>query len=463
MAERKHRWLMYLLVTVVCASGCSNYLDVEPKDQYLQEKVFKQRETIERALEGIYQKLASPNLYGNTLSMGGVDVMAQYYNCTANHQMSGFQEYNYGDSRVERTFSDLWKEAYSTLLNINSFIEQLKPSAGVISENEQHQYLGEAYGLRAMLHFDLLRLYGPVYSENPNGLAIPYQTAPLPTVQPMEAAHKIADRIMADIDTAQSYLAADPIRLAGAEVPLHNRRFNYYAALALDARASLYMGDKERAMHGAKALMAEAPLRFPWTPKMEQNDSMGMDPLFSSEIIFRLKQPTLQQQYLNYFDPTLSSEALLSPLIGRLQEVYESNPNDLRYVWNWQFAPNTSGGVIPVLIRYRLNDPDDVPLFRIAESFLIAAECEQDSECAFAYLDSLNAQRNVNSTMLHTELQRKLVQTYQKEFWGEGQVFFYFKRLYQKRIPNGSQPGMLRAMSAQQYVVPVPKDELLKR
>ena len=35
---------------------------------------------------------------------------------------------------------------------------------------------GEALGLRAFLHFDLLRLYGPISSENPNGEAIPYRT-----------------------------------------------------------------------------------------------------------------------------------------------------------------------------------------------------------------------------------------------------------------------------------------------
>ena len=36
---------------------------------------------------------------------------------------------------------------------------------------------GEALGLRAFLHFDLLRLYGPVYSVTPTGKAIPYRTS----------------------------------------------------------------------------------------------------------------------------------------------------------------------------------------------------------------------------------------------------------------------------------------------
>jgi starch-binding outer membrane protein, SusD/RagB family len=464
MAKRKNNCLLYILVIAVCASACTDYLNVEPKDQYLQEKVFKQRETIEKALQGIYQKLASPQLYGHTLSLGAVDVMGQYYACAVDHQLSGFQQYNYSDSRAETTFSAGWKEAYAVILNINSFIEQLKPSKGVISEQEQKQYLGEVYGLRAMLHFDLLRLFGPVYTENANASAIPYQTAPQPTVQPIKTAHAVAERVMADIDTAVTYLSEDPIRSGETDVQLHNRRFNYYAALALDARASLYIGNKERALNRAKELIAEAPRRFPWTPKPGQNEMVDIDPLFSSEIIFRLDQPTLQQQYLNNFDPRLPTQAFLSPLRERLQEVFESNPNDIRYAWSWRFAPNQFGVIAPVFIKYELHAPDYVPLFRISESFLIAAECEPTSESAFVYLDSLNVQRNAHpDNHQHIQLEKVLLQTYQKEFWGEGQLFFYFKRRYLQQIPDGNIVGDSLAMSTAQYVVPIPKDELIQR
>ena len=35
---------------------------------------------------------------------------------------------------------------------------------------------GEALGLRAFLHFDLLRMFGPVFAMEPQGKAIPYRT-----------------------------------------------------------------------------------------------------------------------------------------------------------------------------------------------------------------------------------------------------------------------------------------------
>ena len=67
---------------------------------------------------------------------------------------------------------------YNIIANINNFLKYIDKNRSVIKTGKYYELMkGEALGLRAFLHFDLLRLFGPVYSENPTGKAIPYRVS----------------------------------------------------------------------------------------------------------------------------------------------------------------------------------------------------------------------------------------------------------------------------------------------
>ena len=284
--------------------------------------------------------------------------------------------------------------------------------------------------------------------------------AAVPAVYPFDTGQTVGAKILADIDTALQYLASDPVRLGEAEIMVsRKRRFNYYAVMALDARASLYLGQRDRAWNRATALMDEAERWFPAT----SNGSAGpADALFSSEIIFRLDHPTLQQEYRNTFDPKLDEGAILSPLINRLQEVYEYIPNDVRYQWSWRFEPNSVGVAVPTFVKYRIEGDGFVPLFRISEAMLIAAECAPDNERGYEYIHALNARRNA-PTIRHDSFEDDLIGAYRKEFWGEGQLFFCYKRLDRPSVPNANMDEGAQNMSNTTYVIPIPETELQQR
>ena len=70
--------------------------------------------------------------------------------------------------------NETWNKAYSLILNCNLLLENLENPEVKFTGDNYKVIKGETLALRAMLHFDLLRLFGPVYSRNKELPAIPY-------------------------------------------------------------------------------------------------------------------------------------------------------------------------------------------------------------------------------------------------------------------------------------------------
>ena len=61
----------------------------------------------------------------------------------------------------------------------------MKSREELFTGNNYNIIQGEALALRAMLHFDMLRLFGPVYSRNPEATSIPYYTSEVLSPEPL--------------------------------------------------------------------------------------------------------------------------------------------------------------------------------------------------------------------------------------------------------------------------------------
>jgi len=456
MASRKN---LLMGVLLILGTACDGYLDVKPKGHYLQERVFSDVSTIELAQRGLYTALSANELYGGTLTMAALDVLGQYYqypesqlghdNVFRSHIMFGMGNYDYTDSYVANTFTATWTAAYRVILNINSFIAGLKKSHGILSEAEYNLYLGEAYGLRAYVHFDLLRLFGPVYSEEPDGLGIPYHVVPTPRVQPVLPAAAVAKLVLSDLDSAASCLTLDPLREATAGSGGAGR-FNYYAVMALYARVYLYLGAREQAARYATIVLEENKGIF----------GLSADGTLDGEVIFGLTVAQLDAQYRRYFAPTLRQDLLLSPVFDVLAAIYGGNLMDLRYRNNWKYYPY-EGQRIDAFQKYA-PPATVVPMLRLSELYFIMAECAANDNLAFEYLRQVAQSRNETKPDA-IPLGDALQSAYKREFWGEGQLFFYYKRIFMKEIPSGSGSGQVIAMDKEKYQVPLPKGEMMYR
>ncbi|QQS95712.1 RagB/SusD family nutrient uptake outer membrane protein [Sphingobacterium spiritivorum] len=473
--------LYFTLCCIACLLSmisCKKFLDVYPEDRFLQKQVFDNENAVNSALNGIYLNMAKSTLYGSQLSMLDLDIMAQYYNSNLNTGI--LASYNYTSTTTLSSFSSIWQSAYRTILNANSFIEQIRQTEGVIDNNRKDIVLGEAYAIRAYLHFDMLRLFGPVYTTDSLQLSIPYMTIPTDQIQSLLPANAVMDSVIRDLDRALVLLKNDPVRKEGVTelqntdaisnfYRMRNRRFNYYAVMGVKARVLLYRKDYKGALSTAKAVIGEAGKYFPWSPATSSMPgATNPDRSFSSEIILGFQNANMYNQHRDFFNVSLYDNRIIAPIPQRLDEIYEKLVNDYRYRVDWRDG-GSAGKTYKTFIKYEDINQQNVSfrgfqsLLRLSELYYIAAECETDPAQAIVFLNTVRINRGLPDLKAGANVTAELFKEYRKEFWGEGQTFFYFKRRALTGIPSGSADGFTIKMNAVKYVVPLPLAEIQNR
>ncbi|MGJ1361398.1 RagB/SusD family nutrient uptake outer membrane protein [Sphingobacterium spiritivorum] len=466
-----------LVCTTIILISCNKFLDVKPEDRFLEEQVFSNELSVYNALNGIYMNLSKPDLYGGHLSMSTIDVMAQYYNHNIKWQQ--YAIYRYGDDEVKGRFSSIWNTSYLAILNTNNFINKLDQTFGVVSDARKNLLMGEAYAIRAFIHFDILRLFGPIYASDPEKISIPYFTTTTDKVQPLLSAKVVVENVLTDLKRAEELLEKDPVRsdgivkTSGIDVlgdfdKLRNRRLNYYAVLALKARVLLYKGDKKAALDAAERVISEGTKWFPWTSeKLTTPGIADPDRNFSSEIIFGIQNNQMYNQQNSLFNSSISQDAILAPTKLRLDAVYENNLNDFRNRINWVSTTNK-----PYRTFVKYSDISDKGLFfrqfqsliRLTEMYFIAAESTADKGTALKYINMVRFYRGLTpvANNINVDIEDLLLKEYRKEFWGEGQLFYYYKRKAVPIIPSGAD-GADMPMNTAKYIVPLPDSEIQNR
>ena len=243
---------------------------------------------------------------------------------------------------------------------------------------------------------------------------------------------------------------------------LANRNFhlNYYAVQGLKARICLYAKDMASAYSAANEVIGAQQQKglFPWvkTADITTTEANLRDRTFSSEHLFAFNTTKLEEYIKGYF-----REASL-PLMERLMpgELYEADDyrtalyetysgfaNVLTKFWQMDKAyVQGQGNVTPKRNR--------MPGIRIAEMYYIAAEALKESNIgdALEMLNTLRVHRGLMKleNLDKNQLQEELGREYYREFIGEGQVFFYHKRM------NTSIIATANAV----YVLPMPEDEI---
>ncbi|MBV7533259.1 RagB/SusD family nutrient uptake outer membrane protein [Chitinophaga sp. sic0106] len=470
-----------LLAGCIQLGSCSSYLDVKPEDKYLEDQVFNSETTINLAVNGVYLSIADNNLYGANLSTTTVEVLAQRYNIAASGStFSQYNAYAYNDATVQGGFDAIWTNAYASILNINKFLNKLENSRQVIPAGKADILKGEMLGLRACLHFDLLRLFGPIYNTSDSTApSIPFRSLPTADLQSILPANQVMDSILTDLNKAESLLAGDPVRTAGMMNNLlndgtdfyriRNRRMNFYAVKSLQARVQLYRGSKAAALTAANQVISEGETWLPWLNyKRITSDQANPDRIFSPEIIFGAECSQMYNNQLKFFAGTVTDASILAPYATRLSDNFENNENDYRYVYVW-ILPSDGGKNYRTFFKYAdIQSKDSLyrflqPLIRKTELYYIIAECETDPVRALTALNTVRYNRGITDLPATANIATEIQKEYVKEFYGEGQLFFFYKRRNLPSIPRGSAPTGVISMNKATYVVPLPLSETSMR
>ena len=474
--------IIVALALLLGTLGCSDWLDVKPRTEIEQEVMFSSENGFKTALNGVYILLADQSLYGKNTSMYFPEFLARHWVST-NEMTERLLEYDYTYSSIESLIDNIWTKYYTAIANLNNVITNVKNSPLHFSHGNDSIIRGEAVGLRGFLHLELLRLFGPVPQGADMGKpAIPYveEMGKEPEKLKSLPYREVLAYIIRDLKEAENYLKADPV-LKGSIEDLNNpgastvdyapdddwhyyrqRRFKYYAVKAAQARYYMWAGDQENAGICAKevigAVNPDGRAKFRLADETDYSGDKG-NTIMQCEHLFGVINSSLQSIVQGLFK---NANPQLSQTETRISNAYETgvNPNDIRYHYYWETQEH-DGTETHHFRKYtgtdEIKSQDLVPLLRLSEMYLIMMECLSPTE-ALEYFKVYRLSRGLNNALesnFETSVPERLESEYRKEFYGEGQMFYFYKRNKYTRftwpVPIDVKPEV--------YVVPVPQSQ----
>ena len=225
----------------------------------------------------------------------------------------------------------------------------------------------------------------------------------------------------------------------------------------LQARVYMWTKEYDKALAAANVVInSEA---FPWADySMMMN---GEDNSLATEQLFALNNVNLQTLADTYFNVEYSSSNF-SLDQQNLQEYYDNQTADYRYLYLFRNSTYADQIDYRYLQKFTPSGGDSyytnkMPLLRVAEMYLIKAECDfRSTGSGLAALNALRAARNVPALDANPDdFYSELVREYRRELIGEGQLFFLYKRLNRESI-IGTDADVVALKG---YTFPLPQSE----
>ena len=187
----------YLLAALLAFASC-NWLDTTPQDNYSSESYWKTASQAEAYLSGIYDDLRSV-AFNHVIRFG--ELGSGIYRAPASTNTNEVAD----QPIINHTLSadvpgvEAWGGLYSAIADCNLFIDKVS-WAGYLEEDEKSCLLAQVHGLRALLYFDLYRIYGGVPLRLEPDIADGSETDVRKMYLARSSASKTMEQIMQDVD-----------------------------------------------------------------------------------------------------------------------------------------------------------------------------------------------------------------------------------------------------------------------
>jgi hypothetical protein len=470
-------------------TSCNKWLDVDSSANILEETLFEDYEGYRTAVNGVYRLLSAPELYGQNLTWGVASVLGNNYDATRlSSTYVPMAEGDYVNTYSIGLIDPIWAQGYKVIANCNNIIQYAEIQDSTLfpeTSVERNIILGEMIGVRAMMHFDLLRLFAPATKVDDGQTYIPYITV-FPDRQPEHLkVVNVLNNVITDLERAITLLAycdttvhpalSYSTRLSASGTNFfgaRGTRMNYFAASAILARAYQWRnesGDMERAYKAALAVYRFYDVKA-WYQFTPEANLTGVP-----ENIFRKMPHDILLAFFNTKMYTIVSDA--SNLTQGLSFVYKNDVHlfsgDLDdYRLNlinvadestiaktsrrWSIPTQTGTSTADVI---RIQGPL-APVVRLSEIMYIMCEylSETDLPQAIELLEKVRigrgAKRRLDPALTKEDFLKELYIDMTREFMSEGQTFYLYKRLNEP-IYNGEFPLDMEG----RYVLPLPYNE----
>lgn len=242
-----------LFAATTLSTSCSDFLDVKPTHAADANESIKTAADAQVMIRGLMSKLASGSYYGRNFMLYG-DTKGGDFTITS--QGRGYDYlYVFNHNTETNNYSATWIQGYNCIAQINNLLEQIDKIKASGSTENFNDYIGQALTARALIYFDLVRLYGEPYNENKSALGVPISLTSLPyTAQPKRnTVEETYQQILKDLKDAEP-LISKPTNSTALKTT--EGFINFYANKALQARVYLYMDDFENAQTAAEEVIS---------------------------------------------------------------------------------------------------------------------------------------------------------------------------------------------------------------
>ena len=418
--------------------ACEDFLDQTPSYALPAEETIETVDDLQNAVNGAYSRLNAFDYYsGDFFPLGDLraDIMTANPQLDAN-QISPVSKYQY--DKNSSYAENFWRAPYVTIGRINDVLrvaDKLTPAQD--EEDKYDDLIGQLYALRALCHFDLVRMFAQLPTALHDGVSMDTPDSGIPVadrVFPVDykpvrnTLSEVYEFILGDFDRAIERLNPEP------SIAESYGYINIWAVKALKARAQLYLGNYAEALILAEDVIQNAGAsgyRLAEIVEYYNSDpSINMwanvsQPEYLFEVVTTLLYNAQRNSLGYYADPEGYGEFAVA---NDFAEWLLSFDNDIRS-FMVRYKENSQGyGGGYYCRKYPgregslyVNNPK---VIRMAEVYLIASESAlktSDHTKADLYLNALRQKRMVGQDSLINVTINNILDERKKELFAEGQ------------------------------------------
>ncbi|GAB2555421.1 RagB/SusD family nutrient uptake outer membrane protein [Spirosoma aerophilum] len=447
-----------LVAGLMSLGSCKqSFLDLKPYDSLPAADALRTEADLSTALNGMYSTLRNANLYGRTIPFIG-DLSADNIYLSANNSGRYPQQYQLAVSVQNADIQNTWTLAYTTILQANNIINSQVASSVAVS-----QYKGEALTIRALMYWELVKLFAKPYTTDPASPGVPLV---LTYDQSLRPARNTVKEVYTQIttDLTQAFT-----QMAGTRP--NSSYVTKYAAEALLAKVYLYQADYTNALKSAQDVIASGGYKLLPSENLNAYWANPTPRTDKAETIFEVSVDGVANvgfdALANMYNQAGYGDGLVTT---DLYNLYSAT--DARRGLIISGAGTKAGAGTYVVNKYQNvtnnADKDDIKVIRYADVLLIAAEsaARTGSEATARTLLNQLAQNRDPSFAGYTvsggDLINTIITERRKELAFEGDRFDDLNRLNLPLTRNDQYPASARTIPAGDYrrVNPIPQVEL---
>lgn len=365
-------YILALCFLATVLSGCEKLLDKEPTDQLSLEDVFKDVSGAKTALAGAYFSLLGSSHYQRNV-MVYPDLLAGNIKFSKTTNLRLDDVYNASQTALESGMNETYTALYSELNNVNNVIKYTSSAAG--SDADKSKIVAEALCIRALVHFDLLRIYArPINYTNDGshpGIVINLQPQLFSDASPVRlTAAQSYQAIVTDLQRAIANF--DNTNVGILSSGYKQNYFTKASAKALLAKVYLYQGNWDAAYAMADdviktepyTLLTNATYVASWTGRAPSTESIFELPIETAT------SGTTLGSYYDIANSTYRMYAATTDITG----LYSTT--DVRNRASMFNSVALSGVTYYFTKKYAAGEANATPLkvLRLSELYLIRAE-----------------------------------------------------------------------------------------